>query len=241
VQQVHIYLTETYLETKKLDLFIVRYFFGLFGDKNFSFSKVLNQEREELEHLYQSKSQFINNVNFDSKKDFSSQLLGFYKNYPDPNLLFLGDLSQYSIQLQEGMLRLLEEPPKNLFIILYCQNLQDIIPTISSRARIHNLPKKIILESLDPEIHLQTKKKLPIPKETVSDLINKKNIAQIEAKNLEREEISTWLWQLESYLKEIYKQKPNPQIATALFKVLEAKKYNQSNLQKKFVLETLNL
>ena len=156
-------------------------------------------------------------------------------------MLFLGDLSHYSVALQEGMLRFLEEPPANLYLILTAQNKAELLPTISSRSNILKLPQNLIIDLLDPVILEKVQAKFPIVKSFYTDFLKNKVFLDFDFAKLERDEIDFWLWQLEFYLKEVFKHKKDLRIAKKIQKILESKLLNQQNLQKKFVIENLYL
>ena len=51
------------------------------------------------------------------------------------------DFERSSLESQNAFLKLLEEPPLNVYFLLVCQNLYQLLPTISSRAKVINLKK----------------------------------------------------------------------------------------------------
>jgi DNA polymerase III, delta subunit len=190
-------------------------------------------------------------TSFDSKDDFREQLMDFYKKYTQPTLFFLGDLSNYSTELQEGMLRLLEEPPQNLYIVTYTQKLNNILGTILSRCHKIQLPKEIVLKNLDQNLLETVKEKLPSPAEACRILMTKKNELEIpDLKEVERIELDFWLWQIEAYLTEFYKKEcyensssksfgQYQYLAKLIFKVIQTMDLNQRNVQKKLALAWL--
>ena len=48
-----------------------------------------------------------------------------------------------SLESQNALLKILEEPPLNVYFILVCQNIHRLIPTIISRTKIINLTNKL--------------------------------------------------------------------------------------------------
>jgi DNA polymerase III subunit delta' len=61
-----------------------------------------------------------------------------------------------TVQAQNALLKTIEEPPKNVFIFILCENLQSILDTIKSRCQVHKLnPLK------DQEIKAYLKKNYP--------------------------------------------------------------------------------
>ncbi|NJL97180.1 hypothetical protein HC864_05250 [Candidatus Gracilibacteria bacterium] len=181
------------------------------------------------------------NLDFNQKKDYKKSLLSLYEHREKPTLLFLGDLERYSLPLQEGMLRLLEEPPQNLHIILFSQTQSNILSTITSRSRVHTLPLEYIFQIIDPLMLQKVQNKLPPVKESVVSILKSPSSILIDNINkVEREEITFWLWQINEYLSQAYTKNPTKRLATKIHAVLQAINYNSQNLQKKFVLETLN-
>ena len=242
--QSFIFLTKTFLNQQILTEFVANYFF----EKSSKFLKIEaafdtefdTPNRNEKFQRYVASS-LVLEASFDEKKDFTAGILDFYKDYSSPTLLFLGDLSQYSLSLQEGMLRILEEPPKNLFIVLFAKDRSEVLATISSRCNFVKVSQKFIIKNLNLNLLEKVKQKLPNVLETAKKMVKKEAIIFPDLKNLERDEIEFWLWQLEIYLQEFYKANPNPILEKSLDSVLQAKKLNSENLQKKFSLGILNL
>ena len=240
MHQTYIFLTETFLDQKKLEAVLIYNFFNNKNSFQASNIELFNLEMlESLELNIASGRVIIPEI--DGKKDFTSQLLSFYQKYPKPSLLFLGNLNQYSLPMQEGMLRILEEPPENLYIVLTAENKTQILPTITSRSQLIKLNQTLILELLDPNLLKNVREKLPYIKDFYPGYINDKYQLEPDCKKLEREEIGFWLWQLEFTLKNIFLQKADLRIAKKIEKVLYAKMLNNQNLQKKFVLEGLKI
>lgn len=174
---------------------------------------------------------------YTDKKNFTENILDLYETYSEPTILFLGDLDVYSTALQEGMLRLLEEPPKNLFVVLFARTKSGILSTIKSRCQFHTLTKSLVIQILNQKLLERTKKNLPNPGDFSKSLIgNTKNIEIPDLKKVDRVELDFWLWQISSYLQEFYKQNQDQKIADGIKMVLESQKLNNSNLQKKFVV-----
>ena len=184
--------------------------------------------------------QRVRSESYAGKREFRESLLGLYVTYDQPTLLYLGNLSDYSEQLQEGLLRLLEEPPENTTVVLSVASLSSVLPTIRSRTQALTLPTELVFALLDPALLEQVKAKLPAPVEAVKKLLQNTALS-VDLKKVEREELDLWLWQLQSYLEQYYLRQPSPAIARALTRVVQASLDNEQNLQKKFVLETLQL
>lgn len=243
--QSYLFLTQTYLETGKLQRQIAWQFFV---QNRISFDNQAKTSLEKLEenwHKFQNSGQIIT-VNFDSKKDAREQIMGFYQSYPEPILFFLGDLQEYSIPLQEGLLKFLEEPPANLFIILFSHNSSQILPTILSRCQKVLVPTELVFEFLDPNISEIIKEKLPPPGKTCADFLKGSQAALPDLKKIERNELDLWLWQVEKCLEGLWKReiatdnsKILSKIANLINKTLTARQLNNQNLQKKFVLAYL--
>jgi len=239
--QSHIFLTQTFIDQPKLAKLIARAFFKSETSINFDLAKVYeNAELEQTWNHFTGNNQ-ISTADFAGKEDFTDTLMSFYKDYNLPTLLFLGDLDKYSLQLQEGMLRLLEEPPKNLIIILFAQNRSQILSTIISRCRFHSLTEKLVFENLNLTLLEKVKKNLPNVTEFIKDFTTGGSFLVPDLSKVEREEISFWFWQLSIYLEKIYKQNPSEKIAIAIEKIIQAQKLNSDNLQKKFAFGYLKI
>jgi hypothetical protein len=174
--------------------------------------------------------------NFSKKVEFREQQNSWYQSYNLPTLFFLGDLSQHSESLQEGMLKFLEEPPANLYPILFAQDGSEILPTILSRATTLSLSRNFVLKHLSGEKLEKIAKTLPPAKQFALDLIGEKRLELPDFSKIERDEIDFWLWQISCWIEEFYKQQPLPKIADKLQKVLRSRKLNQQNLQKKLAV-----
>ncbi len=242
--QTHIFLTQTYLDENKLSFYLAASFFQNF---NFTSSLVNTQvsysddQLVDIWHKYQASGQILRPT-YDDKEKFTDSLLDLYKNYPNPCLLFLGNLSNYSLPMQEGMLKLLEEPPRNLHIVLYSQTKSIILPTINSRSQIHILPNTFVLKYLEPSLLESTKKKLPEIKIFAKELLAGLEMSKIpDVSKVEREELDFWFWQLIYYFEQVYKQNLDTKLAKLIQKLLEAQVKNQNNVQKKFALGWLGV
>jgi hypothetical protein len=240
----HIYLTQTHITKQTLQR-QVTFCFHKYGTFKLSDKDITLFSQAEQEALFESliNTQQVILMDFTSKSDYRDIILSLYKTYELPTIVFLGNLNDYSVQLQEGMLRLLEEPPHNLYIVLFAHNHREILPTISSRSQIHLLPNNLVIQILDKDLSEKVKKKLPPPGESAQNLMSGTfdfNTVKDFSK-LEREEIDFWLWQVGAYLTEYYKQKPQAGIGVGLKKILESQKLNNENSLKKFVFAHLSL
>lgn len=234
-----IFLTQTYLDLPEFSKFLAYNFYqkdGNWLDSN-------DESLESLAHFWQSyqTKNYVKLENFVEKQDFTQSLMEYYTDYTNPFLLFLGDLDAYSAQLQEGMLRFLEEPPKNLQIILFSQNKNSLLPTVDSRSQKTIVPVELVYRFLDSKLLEKVKAKLPPASDSAKNLIQGQKLNFEEISKLEREEIDFWLWQVQKYLEEFFKQQANPLIAKKLDAVSNAQLLQKGNVQKRFVLESLNL
>lgn len=241
--QSHIFLTQSFIDQIKISKFIADSFFNSSSKIKTNFELNTEQTETELERIWNhhTATSQIMTADFTGKEDFTDSLMSFYRDYNLPTLLFLGDLDKYSLPLQEGMLRLLEEPPQNLIIILYAQNKSQILATITSRCQFQSLSEKLIFANLNQNLLEKVKKNLPNISEFIKELTSNSQFTIPDLSKVEREEISFWLWQITVYLEKIYKQNPSEKIALTLEKVLQAQKLNNENLQKKFVLGWLKV
>jgi hypothetical protein len=240
----HIYLTQTHVNINTLQRQIA-YCFNYF--KTFDLSTLSSNEilQKKLDETFDSliNIQRVILMDFTSKSDYRDTILSLYKSYELPTIVFLGNLNNYSTQLQEGMLRLLEEPPHNLYVVLFAHNHREILPTISSRSQLHLIPNKQVIGMLDQDLAEKVKKKLPSPAESAQKIIQDRfDFNEInDFSKLERGEIDFWLWQVGAYLTEYYKQKPHESIGIGIKKIIESQKLNNENSLKKFVVAHLSL
>lgn len=230
----HIILTQTFLDTKTLKQKAATSFFEL------SSFRQIEQISEQISiqqvwQKYLNSGQIIE-PDFSKKQEFREQQNSWYQVYSQPTLFFLGDLSQHSESLQEGMLKFLEEPPQNLYPILFAQDSSEILPTILSRSTVLNLSRNFVLKHLSPEKLDKIAKSLPPAKQFALDMVAQKKLDLPDFSKIEREEIDFWLWQISCWIEEFYKQQPVPIIASKLNKVLWSRKLNQQNLQKKLAV-----
>lgn len=237
MSQSYIILTQTFVDKNVLMMMIASYFFQT-QKLDFNLSSIQNTKTTELQEVwskYQSSGQIIV-PELVAKKDFTENVFSFYKSYPNPSLLFLGDLNEFSIPAQEGMLKLLEEPPKNLIVILFSKDRSNILDTISSRCNFYNIPHNLVLRLLDQNMLNKTQTKLPKATDFINQWISLEPLSLPDPKNIEREEIEFWLWQLGVYLEIFYKKNPHQSYLEKIIKITEAKKLNSQKVQKKFVL-----
>lgn len=235
LMQSHIFLTQTFIDEDKIKKLIAHNYFatGKFEVcEDFPATENLDESWE-----HNSALNSILTPDFQKKSDYTEEIMSFYQSYTKSTLLFLGNLDQYSEALQEGMLRLLEEPPKNLHIVLFASTKNGILSTISSRCKFHHITRNIVIKLLDNNLLEKIKKKLPLAGDVAKQLIQDKDSFTIpDLSTLEREEIDFWLWQIGCYLEEYYKQKPNLKVAGFIEKILYSQSLNQKNLQKKFAV-----
>jgi len=185
--------------------------------------------------------------NYDSKREFRTELLSLYAQYNQPTIAFLGDIDSYDERLQEGMLKLLEEPPQNMLIVLTAQSVATILPTIVSRAQIISLPQKTVFGLLSPDLKKSTEKHLGKAEDTAKKLLRGESLKSwidgLDLKKVERHELSFWLWMLSVCLQTFYTNpamtSSQPLIATLLQSSVQARVYNDANVQKKMVLYSL--
>ncbi|MGH4117779.1 DNA polymerase III subunit delta' [Clostridium sp.] len=57
----------------------------------------------------------------------------------DKKVIIIYDAHKMTVQAQNAFLKTIEEPPKNVTIILLCENIEVILDTIKSRCQIHKL------------------------------------------------------------------------------------------------------
>jgi DNA polymerase III delta prime subunit len=62
--------------------------------------------------------------------------------YPKKRIYVFYEFERSSLESQNAFLKLLEEPPSNVYFILVCQNLYRLLPTVISRAKVIDLKNK---------------------------------------------------------------------------------------------------
>lgn len=238
--QTHLFLTQTSLELTNIQKNLAQNYFDT-GKLEINSNPI----DETIWDKYRNSGQIIlfeaGDLATENKKDNFKKFLqnDVWVSYAKPTMLFLGDLSQYSDSLQEGMLKLLEEPPANLMIIIFAQNLSRIKPTIISRSRISTVSSPIVFQNLNVKI-VEKVKKLPEPSLVVKNLLGNIKVEVEKVSDYEREEIDMWLWKVETNLGMLYREKAETKIAESITKVLRARQLNDQNLQKKFSIGWLN-
>jgi replication-associated recombination protein RarA len=250
----HLIITQTKLDTDNFNSVLVQYFGQCFGKNPESKSKwldILELQKlqpsfEQLESARMTKKVIVfQNLkeSTDSAKEQFRQFVSseVYRTYSEPTLLILGDLSQYSTTLQEGMLKLIEEPPTNLFIILTAQSRSEVLGTILSRCLTQNLSSQFCISNLDQELMTRVKKILPDPKNAIEIILNKGFLAVEKLSDVERYELDFWLWLLETNLNFLYQSNLEPAIAKLIQNVLKSRELNNSNCLKKLVVQNLSL
>jgi DNA polymerase III, delta subunit len=240
-----LYLTQTTIDNDLLSKVIFYYHHS----KKISFSslpkvletKLTSSQLDEVESYYQKSLPLglVSIVKFNSKKDYKETLGQFYRQYNEPTLLFLGSLNDYSEKLQEGMLKLLEEPPSNLTIILFATALNELLPTIKSRSLILSLSEGAIFNFLEGELINKVKAKLPSPADYSKLLIQSKPDVSLDLSKVEREELDFWLWQVGVYITKFYLNQEQTLAFGCLERVFTARMLNRSNVQKKLALASL--
>lgn len=214
----------------------------------FSENSIMSSENisNKVKHNTQSNSEsltefnpHIQSISFEDKDDYRAKESGIYQIYESNQLLFLGNVTDYSIPLQEGMLRLIEEPPNNLSLVLFCHDIVDVLPTIISRCRVIYLPRSIIMNLLQKSEMEFIKKNFPLVKDFIQDwLVNSITEVKLSPKST-RDHIDAWLWQIGCYLDALYSKSPSISLAKAIEHIGYARRLNRDNVQKKFVIESL--
>jgi DNA polymerase III, delta subunit len=253
-------ITQTQLDTDKFNSILGQYFVECFwipksSDSSQKLAKKwldinglyeVQPDLEKLESLKMDRRIIIfGNIkeSTDSVKEQFRQFVAsdVYQNYSEPTLLILGDLSQYSTALQEGMLKLIEEPPSNLFVILTARSRSEVLPTILSRCMTQNVSSKFAIDNLDKVLFERVSKYMPKPKEAVELLLKKEFLVIEKLSDVERNELDFWLWLVETNLSFLHSSNPEPAIARLIQNVLTSRELNNANCLKKLVVQNLSL
>jgi hypothetical protein len=204
-------------------------------------STALEEQLKELEVLIDQRKMLVPEVS--TKEEYKKLFADIYTSYPQPTYCYLGDVTEIDEAAQEGMLKVLEEPPHNLTFVLSAREISLVKPTILSRSTVVTIPVEKVPSLLDQELLSESKKLLPECKLVVTELLkhSTESIREIEWKNIERVILDFWLWQLGYYTEMILVQTENhtQELLHIVKNIILAKKLNQENVQKKLVGEQL--
>ncbi len=193
-----------------------------------------NFDKHETECLINSKQ--ILTLGTQSKEDLANTLVPLFIRYDRPTYLILGSLSKISLPMQQGLLRFIEEPPSNLNLILTARTKSQALTTIISRCDLRVLPTQIALKYIDREKNAELTAGLPEARAFIQNLIQNQKIQNPNFKNISREGLEIWLWQLEYFLSEvILKNDSSVKLAHIFENILIAKKLNQASVLNRLV------
>ena len=192
------------------------------------------QGNENTTHLINTKQIII--LETQSKEDLTQYLLPLFIRYDRPTYLILGSLSKISTQMQQGLLRFIEEPPHNLNLILTARNKSQALSTIVSRCELKVIPTHTALKYVNKNKNAELTSSLPETKAFIQKLIHNEKVNQPDFKNITREGFEIWLWQLEYFTSEvILKNGPSNKLDQIFENILQAKKLNQANVLNRLV------
>ena len=80
-----------------------------------------------------------NIVFFESKIDDVRRCIEMAYNYPQPIFYVIKDAQEMSVSAKNSMLKLVEEPPENAYVILLCSSKEFLLETILSRGVLYQL------------------------------------------------------------------------------------------------------
>ncbi len=137
---------------------------------------------------------------------------------------FFENFHQSSIETQNSFLKLLEEPPKNVFFILTTDNQSKILPTIISRVKVVYLDKK------NYQINEEKKK-------IIDSFIKNKKFLLIDSTKLD---INDLLIYFKNYLKTCFDKNISKKVTLILKEILK-KIYliENNNLNKQIAIDNL--
>jgi hypothetical protein len=197
-------------------------------------------ETDHIDHLINTKQILL--LETQSKEDLTQHLIPLFVRYEQPTFLILGSLSKISSQMQQGLLRFIEEPPYNLNLILTARNKTQALTTIVSRCELKVIPTQIALRYVNKAKNAELTSSLPDTKTFIQNLIQNEKISQPEFKNISREGFEIWLWQLEYFTSEvILKNGPSDRLDRIFENILAAKKLNQANVLNRLVWAQLTV
>ena len=80
-------------------------------------------------------------------------------NESSKKVIILNDVQNMTIQAQNALLKIFEEPPEHVIFILTCDNINKLLPTITSRAviyRVQNLPLSFCADELQKRFKISS-------------------------------------------------------------------------------------
>jgi hypothetical protein len=174
--------------------------------------------------------------NSKSKENLSQNLISLYVKYNEPTWLILGNLSEISNAMQQGLLRFIEEPPQNLNIILTARSKSDILSTITSRCEIKPIPSFVSFNYINKEKNDELTSAFQSPKDFLQILLQNRTTNPPEFKNVSRDGLETWLWQLEYLTSQVILKNGSSDRLEHIFEnILEAKELNQANVLNRLI------
>lgn len=249
MQHTHIILTQTLVDLGKMKMAILNEWERV-GDLQIVLQKLNKLDFQDTQ--INSSKAFLQ-MPKDGKDDHKMEVVRdfldkIYVKYTTPTILFFQNLENYDEAVHQKLLKILEEPPENLIPVLFASNLNQILPTIQSRANIIELKKDTIYKILDLKMLDDAKKKIGDVAVFVSDWLGKKDILpfinSLDFAKIERNDIGLWLWMVQNYLEKMSEKNTKDAttlmfFATRALQINEAMTYNLANVQKKFVFFSL--
>lgn len=247
----HLFITHTFLDTQKRNGIAFSYLQQLSNGLQprivwETFMSQLQHTQDQSEALFHKSivEQKLLVPELTKKEDFREFFAEIYTKHTQPVVIILGDLSQIDDSAQEGMLKVLEEPPEHVTLVLFAHHTALIKPTIRSRSVLHTFPLGLIVHLLDAQLVEETKTLLPDYRETLQRILKLQPIElKTDIKKIERNHISFWLWQLTYYIEQLGMQQSLhiQHLRNRLQAVLTAMYLNEANVQKKLLFEQVSL
>lgn len=247
----HLFLTHTYLDRTLRNAIAYSYLQQLSsGLQPRTIWELFSSQRshmiEQAKNIYDSalNTQALLIPTLKTKDEYKDFFVDLYTKHSKPVVLLLGDLSRIDETAQEGMLKVLEEPPEHVTLVLFSHHSASIKPTILSRSVLHTFPLNLAIQILDQEIAEATKLLLPNYRDTLQKIIKHQPVELTkDLKKIEREHIDFWLWQLSYYIEQLGLQQTEhlTHLRERLAAVLYTAYLNSGNLQKKLLFEQISL
>lgn len=108
-------------------------------EKSLIFCGLEGSGKLDLSH-YLSEKFNMNHVQIGNKVDDIRNLIEQCVALTNPTIFYIDKADSLTTQAQNALLKIYEEPPNNCFIILGVENLQNVLGTIKSRAKIKYMP-----------------------------------------------------------------------------------------------------
>lgn len=174
------------------------------------------------------------NIGIARVRQFHNQLI--LSPYNSPLLVgVIRNADQLTIEAQNALLKLLEEPPPKVKLILETASPLALLPTILSRCHVINL-------SLSPDIsHNEHEKTINQEFDQIRTLSAGNRMAYIDKQAITKDDVGQWITERINVLHTILRGQPSTIITQNIRLFLAAQRHLAANVNPKLVLDLLLL